>query len=94
MLAWACFMHRPAFSSPGQPTSYVRHALDDTSAGYIAGIHAPGRRGDIATAGRVLLHKLRAHSAAYAAIKSQEGGGDVRVGLVHQQITFEPEGEY
>eukprot|EP00198_Chlamydomonas_reinhardtii_P011511 XP_001700848.1 predicted protein [Chlamydomonas reinhardtii] len=60
--------------------------------GYIAGIHAPGRRGDIATAGRVLLHKLRAHSAAYAAIKSQEGGGDVRVGLVHQQITFEPEG--
>ncbi|KAG2450444.1 hypothetical protein HYH02_004946 [Chlamydomonas schloesseri] len=60
--------------------------------GYIAGIHAPGHRGDIAGAGRVLLHMLRAHSAAYAAIKAQEGGSCVRVGLVHQQITFEPEG--
>lgn len=37
--------------------------------GHIAGVHAPGRRGRIADAGRVLLHMLRAHGAAYRAIK-------------------------
>lgn len=59
--------------------------------GYIVGIHAPGRRGAVAAAGAVLLHMLRAHTAAYHALK-REGGEDVRVGLVHQHIRFEPEG--
>ncbi|PNH02539.1 Beta-galactosidase, partial [Tetrabaena socialis] len=59
---------------------------------HIVGIHAPGRKGAVATAGRVLLCMLRAHSAAYRAIRRQAGGEDVRIGLVHQTIRFEAEG--
>ena len=60
--------------------------------GHIVGVHAPGRRGAVAAAGRVLLHMLRAHTAAYHAIRAEPGGQDVRVGLVHQMIRFEAEG--
>jgi hypothetical protein len=48
----------------------------------------------MATAGRVLLHMLRAHAAAVAAIRAEPAGAGLHVGLVHQQITFEPEGEW
>ncbi|GIM00686.1 hypothetical protein Vretimale_5626 [Volvox reticuliferus] len=60
--------------------------------GHIVGVHAPGRRGAVHGAGMVLLHMLRAHSAAYRAIRSEPGGEAVRVGLVHQKIRFEAEG--
>ncbi|GLC50285.1 hypothetical protein PLESTB_000362600 [Pleodorina starrii] len=60
--------------------------------GHIVGVHAPGRRGAVRSAGLVLLHMLRAHTAAYRAIRAEPGGEDVRVGLVHQKIRFEAEG--
>ncbi|EFJ47488.1 hypothetical protein VOLCADRAFT_120960 [Volvox carteri f. nagariensis] len=60
--------------------------------GHIVGVHAPGRRGAVRGAGLVLLHMLRAHSAAYRAIKQEPGGQEMRVGLVHQKIRFEAEG--
>ncbi len=60
--------------------------------GHIVGVHAPGRRGAVRGAGRVLLNMLRAHSAAYRAIRAEPGGEAVRVGLVHQKIRFEAEG--
>ncbi len=73
------------------PPAPVARPRSAAFTGYIVGIHAPGRRGAVAAAGTVLLHMLRAHTAAYHALK-REGGEDVRVGLVHQQIRFEPEG--
>ncbi len=36
--------------------------------GYVLGDFPPGRSGDVQAAGRVLLHMVRAHAAAYAAI--------------------------
>jgi hypothetical protein len=56
--------------------------------GYIAGVHPPGRHARLFTAGRVLLHMLQAHCAAYAAIKALPAGPSLCVGLVHHHIMF------
>ncbi|DBB01829.1 hypothetical protein WJX77_006999 [Trebouxia sp. C0004] len=59
---------------------------------YIAGNHPPGKLMHFRDAGLVLLHMLRAHAAAYRAIKKMPGGKDVLVGLVHNVFWTEPKG--
>ncbi|KAG2497616.1 hypothetical protein HYH03_004360 [Edaphochlamys debaryana] len=61
--------------------------------GHVLGVGPPGRLLDLAGAGRVLSSLLRAHSAAYAAIKALPGGADAQVGLVNHHLSFEPLGK-
>jgi beta-glucosidase/6-phospho-beta-glucosidase/beta-galactosidase len=58
-------------------------------AGFIHGSFPPGRFLRVAAHGRHLLHMLRAHGAAYAAIKGAPGGAAASVGLVHNWFSFE-----
>ncbi|KXZ56630.1 hypothetical protein GPECTOR_1g568 [Gonium pectorale] len=59
--------------------------------GWIIGIAPPGRFMDVAGAGRMLSTMLKAHVAAYRAIKAMPGGGAAQVGLVNHHIKFEPQ---
>eukprot|EP00879_Flechtneria_rotunda_P018261 GHRR01019158.1.p1 GENE.GHRR01019158.1~~GHRR01019158.1.p1 ORF type:complete len:399 (+),score=104.76 GHRR01019158.1:203-1399(+) len=56
--------------------------------GWITGMHPPGKVLSCITAGKVLMHKLMAHCAAYEAIKRTPMGPSLQVGLVHHHITF------
>lgn len=40
--------------------------------------------------GTVVLNMLRAHTAAYKAIKAMPGAENIQVGYVHQHMRFEP----
>lgn len=57
--------------------------------GWIVGIAPPGRIMDLVGAGRFLSTMLKAHVAAYRAIKAMPGGAQAQVGLVSHHITFE-----
>lgn len=59
-------------------------------AGFVYGSFPPGRMARISGCGRHILHMLRAHTEAYAAIKALPGGKDTSVGLVHNWFWFEP----
>ena len=56
--------------------------------GWITGMHPPGKVLSVFTAGRVLSNKLKAHVAAYNALKATPKGRRAAVGLVHHHITF------
>ena len=56
--------------------------------GWITGMHPPGKTLSCITAGHVLSNKLKAHVAAYKAIKGCRAGRHLSVGLVHHHITF------
>jgi beta-glucosidase/6-phospho-beta-glucosidase/beta-galactosidase len=58
-------------------------------AGFVQGSFPPGRLLNFAAHGRHLLTMLRAHGAAYAAIKGAPGGAAASVGLVHNWFSFE-----
>jgi beta-glucosidase len=58
--------------------------------GYIVGLWAPGKVLRCELAGAVLGNLLRAHVAAYRAIKALPGGQRAAIGLVHQHIKFFP----
>ncbi|KAG2499387.1 hypothetical protein HYH03_002962 [Edaphochlamys debaryana] len=60
--------------------------------GHIIGIAPPGRFMDLVGAGRMLSSLLKAHVAAYKAIKAMPGGQAAQVGLVNHHIRFEPQG--
>lgn len=60
--------------------------------GWIAGNHPPGKLLHFRTAGRVLMIMLRAHAAAYKAIRALPGGKDVQIGLIHNVFWTEPKG--
>lgn len=56
--------------------------------GWITGMHPPGKVLAVRTAGLVLLNKLKAHVAAYHAMKAMPQGSGLSIGLVHHHITF------
>lgn len=60
-------------------------------AGFIYGSFPPGHIGRIKGHGRHLLHMLRAHTDAYAALKAMPGGTAASIGLVHNWFWFEPQ---
>ncbi|GIL72835.1 hypothetical protein Vretifemale_3128 [Volvox reticuliferus] len=60
--------------------------------GWIIGISPPGHFMDLVEAGRMLGNMLKAHVAAYGAVKEMPGGERALVGLVNHHITFEPQG--
>ncbi|PNH12081.1 Beta-glucosidase A [Tetrabaena socialis] len=60
--------------------------------GWVVGIAPPGRIFDLVGAGRMLSTMLKAHVAAYHAIKAMPGGDKAQVGLVSHHITFEAQG--
>jgi hypothetical protein len=51
-------------------------------------MHPPGKTLALYTAGLVVMNMLKAHVAAYKAIKALPQGGKLAVGLVHHHITF------
>eukprot|EP00877_Chromochloris_zofingiensis_P014278 jgi/Chrzof1/9103/Cz03g36040.t1 len=57
--------------------------------GYLFGAYPPGHMFRFVTAGRVLLNMLRAHVAAYKAIKALPGGEQYQVGITHMLLPFE-----
>lgn len=59
------------------------------AAGYILGIHAPGKVGDFHTSAHVLLNLLNAHVETYYALKAMLHGIDAQIGIVHQCLTAE-----
>ncbi|GLC35844.1 hypothetical protein PLESTB_000500300 [Pleodorina starrii] len=61
--------------------------------GFIVGIAPPGRIFDLVGAGRMLSTMLKAHVAAYKAIKAMPGGDRAQVGLVSHHITFEAQAD-
>jgi len=69
-----------------EPTCY-------TFLAYIGAMALPGYIGNMITAGRVLHHMLKAHTAAYHAMKALEGGPAAQIGLVHHHITFKSRGD-
>eukprot|EP00879_Flechtneria_rotunda_P000936 GHRR01001065.1.p1 GENE.GHRR01001065.1~~GHRR01001065.1.p1 ORF type:complete len:381 (+),score=71.01 GHRR01001065.1:157-1299(+) len=56
--------------------------------GFIFGAYPPGRMLGFTTAGIALLNMLRAHTAAYNAIKALPGGERHKIGLTHMIIPF------
>ncbi|KAK9868650.1 hypothetical protein WJX84_001643 [Apatococcus fuscideae] len=58
--------------------------------GYIFGSFPPAHTLRPQLAGAHFCHMLRAHTAAYDAIKSCAGGRDVRVGIVHNYMNYAP----
>lgn len=58
--------------------------------GWIYGTFPPAKTIQWATAGRHMCNMLRAHTAAYRAIKAMPGGQEVQVGLVHNYMNYEP----
>jgi beta-glucosidase/6-phospho-beta-glucosidase/beta-galactosidase len=61
--------------------------------GFVAGNFPPGRRFRFVTCGRVLLNVLKAHSAAYKAIKSLPHGPEIHLGLTHAMWKFRTAGD-
>jgi len=59
-------------------------------AGFIYGSFPPGKMARIRGYGKHLLNMLRAHTDAYAALKSLPGGADASIGIVHNWFWFEP----
>lgn len=57
---------------------------------YMGSAFPPGRLLQMRTAGKVICHMLRAHVAAYRAIRALPDSGHALIGIVHQHITFEP----
>jgi beta-glucosidase/6-phospho-beta-glucosidase/beta-galactosidase len=51
--------------------------------GFIFGAYPPGQMLGLETAGQALLNMLRAHTAAYRAIKALPGGERHKVGRPH-----------
>lgn len=58
--------------------------------GWITGMHTPGKIVHCGLAGKVLRNMLRAHRAAYDALKAVDP--TLQVGLVHHHIRFEAQG--
>lgn len=58
--------------------------------GYIAGNHPPGKKAHFKLGGTVLCNTLRAHTAAYDAIKAMPGSEKTAVGIVHNVFWLEP----
>ncbi|KAF6258060.1 glycoside hydrolase superfamily [Scenedesmus sp. NREL 46B-D3] len=56
--------------------------------GFIFGAYPPGQMLGLQTAGEALLNMLRAHTAAYRAIKALPGGERHKIGLTHMIIPF------
>jgi beta-glucosidase/6-phospho-beta-glucosidase/beta-galactosidase len=56
--------------------------------GFIFGAYPPGKMFNLKLAGIVLLNMLRAHTAAYNAIKAMPGGDRHKIGLTHMIIPF------
>ncbi|KAG1665106.1 hypothetical protein FOA52_007797 [Chlamydomonas sp. UWO 241] len=62
--------------------------------GYIAGLWCPGKLCHFTEAGEVLLVLLKAHVAAWKAIKAMPGGKTACIGLVNQHIRFMPKSQW
>lgn len=56
--------------------------------GFVFGAYPPGRMFSFKTAGVVLLNMMRAHTAAYRAIKAMPGGDKHKIGMTHMVIPF------
>jgi len=62
--------------------------------GYIAGLWCPGKLCRFTFAGKVLLVLLKAHVAAWRALKAMPGGRETCLGLVNQHIRFVPKAKW
>ncbi|PNH12078.1 Beta-glucosidase A, partial [Tetrabaena socialis] len=60
--------------------------------GWIVGMSPPCHFMDLLGGGRMLSTMLKAHVAAYHAIKAMPGGDRAQIGLVNHHITFEAQG--
>lgn len=58
--------------------------------GWIYGTFPPAKTAQFAMAGQHMCNMLRAHTAAYKAIKAMPGGQDAQIGLVHNYMNYEP----
>lgn len=58
--------------------------------GWIYGTFPPAKLAQFTTAGHHLLNLLRAHTAAYDAMKAQPGGEQAQIGIVHNWLRYEP----
>jgi beta-glucosidase/6-phospho-beta-glucosidase/beta-galactosidase len=71
------------FATFNEPTCF-------SAVGYIIGLWCPGKVMRFRMAGQVLCNLLRAHCAAYKAMKSMPGGQEAQIGIVHQHVSFKP----
>lgn len=58
--------------------------------GYIGGFFPPGQILNLKLAGIVLRNLLKAHVRVYHELKQQPGGKQVKIGIVHQHLLFNP----
>lgn len=62
--------------------------VSSSSMGWIFGAYPPGNLLDLTTSGEVLLNMLRAHTAAYKAIRNLPNGAEFKIGLTHMMLPF------
>ncbi|WIA39927.1 hypothetical protein OEZ86_013361 [Tetradesmus obliquus] len=74
------------FGNQCQLWATFNEPTSSSTMGFIFGAYPPGQMLGLETAGRALLNMLRAHTAAYRAIKALPGGERHKVGLTHMVI--------
>ncbi|KAJ9525371.1 hypothetical protein QJQ45_003231 [Haematococcus lacustris] len=88
---WAVFMFRTfqhrikLWATFNEPTCYCFLA-------FIVGMMPPSYIFNLVGAGRTLGNMLKAHTAAYRALKALPGGQQAQIGIVHHHITFAAQG--